>query len=196
MLLVAVRSRHAASIALVLALAACVWRIYLLRDGASMLRLFNGSDTRADGLMIGAALTLAGEGTLKRLGPLWPGAVAFLLWAVVYERWNSPWLYTWGLPAIAAASAILIAKIVAEQDCRLTRFLELKPLAGLGVISYAFYVWHYPILFFLDYGVAACFAATLACAIASRVLIERPVQQRRGRIIGKIVGWLFPARTS
>jgi hypothetical protein len=71
--------------------------------------------------------------------------------------------------------------------------LSIAPLRWLGIISYGVYLWHWPVIVYatpertgldgwaLD---AACVAATLALAVASFVLVERPI--RRGALRGGI----------
>jgi peptidoglycan/LPS O-acetylase OafA/YrhL len=75
-----------------------------------------------------------------------------------------------------------------------------RPLAGLGVVSYGFYLWHVPVLLFLrGHGLlplnpagAALVggAASLAVAVASWRLVERPaIAWARGipRAAGRVV---------
>lgn len=178
-LLVALKYRRGFETASGLAIAACLWRLHL-NDDASMMRMFNYLDTRADALMVGAALALC-ERHWKRIGLLWPAGVAFIAWALSEGAWSSPWLYTWGFPALALSSAVVIAKIAADQRGLMTRLLECRALAGLGVISYAFYVWHFPILYFYawDYGKPACLVATVLFAWGSWIIVERPIMRNR-----------------
>ena len=73
----------------------------------------------------------------------------------------------------------------------IARVLELRPLVGLGLISYGVYLWHWPISLWLDadstgldgvalFAVRA--AVTLAVSIASYKLLEMPIRTGRLRI--------------
>jgi len=193
LLLIILSSRHATIIILMIALIACAWRYSLYVEGTSMMRLFNGFDTRCDALMIGSALALASPSATKQIANIWPIALIFFLWALVYETWESPWLYYIGFTALAVMSASIIAKVSTEQTGWLTRSLEWKPLSGLGVISYGFYMWHYPIVFLTDnrFGIFEsaifCFVITLLCAVISWFMLEKPILLARKRAIPKLL---------
>jgi peptidoglycan/LPS O-acetylase OafA/YrhL len=69
-------------------------------------------------------------------------------------------------------------------------WLEARPLRRLGDLSYGFYLWHLPLLYFLArLGFSGGFAATFALALvpslllaaASWHLVERPLLERRRR---------------
>jgi peptidoglycan/LPS O-acetylase OafA/YrhL len=69
------------------------------------------------------------------------------------------------------------------------RLLGWRPLAGIGVVSYSLYVWHVPILnaivgrsaFARDYRLLLLVggALSIAAAVASYAVIERPFLRRR-----------------
>lgn len=69
------------------------------------------------------------------------------------------------------------------------RLLSLKPLVAVGLISYAFYLWHWPLLVYAHYakidplsGSEALSLVALAALLAtlSLYLIERPIRDRNG----------------
>lgn len=138
-------------------------------------------DWRVTPLFIGCALAFLKEPALKRIGMFWPIAVLILVWTVVSP---SPKLTIIFPIWCAIPSAIIIAKITSDQSCLMTRTLEWKPLVGLGVISYAFYLWH---MFGLKLqwafgGKFGSLIATIGFAWMSWVLIERPIRNNRERI--------------
>lgn len=160
---------------------AASWRLHL-EQTESVYRVLNSLDTRADGLMLGALLAFIDP---KHFARFWPFGILGLVWMLA-AHYNDPWVMAFGLPLIALCAATLIAKVTHDQEGWITRFLELKPLSGLGRISYAFYVWHYPILYFYypKYGFFLCLIATTLFAWASWILIERPIRQNRDRLSG------------
>lgn len=163
--------------------------------GAS--RVYYGTDTRAAGILIGAALAalLALRGPVKtRRGRVALELVAMAAAALLVTAWfrldgSSALLYHGGLFVCSLAAAGVIAAAAHPEPGLMARALRFRPLALLGVISYGVYLWHWPIFVWFDgqrsgLGGWSLFAAqvtlTLAVAIASFVLIERPI--RRGRI--------------
>jgi peptidoglycan/LPS O-acetylase OafA/YrhL len=69
-----------------LILAVVSWRLILWRGGATQFRLYCGSDTRADVLLIGCLIASAPK-VAERLARFYPLAVAFLL-LVALRRWK------------------------------------------------------------------------------------------------------------
>ncbi|MEL6234607.1 MAG: SGNH hydrolase domain-containing protein, partial [Pseudomonadota bacterium] len=84
------------------------------------------------------------------------------------------------------------------------RALSLPPLVGLGLISYALYLWHWPVLVFAGYAAmrplgpgetAALLGLSLALAYGSWRWVERPFRNharvgRRGVFVGAASGAL------
>jgi peptidoglycan/LPS O-acetylase OafA/YrhL len=72
--------------------------------------------------------------------------------------------------------------------------LEFKPLVGLGIVSYAFYLWHLPVFFAIRYFdphwndvvrvIVAC-VVTLSLTLLSWFLLERPLMRWAKRLEGK-----------
>jgi len=144
-LLAATLSLVAASVALM---------AWLYQPGADPSRIYYGTDTRAAGLLIGAALALAwpqrrapvagrnagwlldGAGTLALVGLL----VAFMR---VYEYHS--WLYRGGFLLTAVGTAIVIAATVHPRARLVPAILSWQPLRWIGLRSYGIYLWHWPI---------------------------------------------------
>ena len=82
----------------------------------------------------------------------------------------------------AIGFAVIIGTVAATPSSRL---LGSRPLAGLGVISYGFYLWHVPILLFMRghgllpldpvLGTLAAFVPVLAISTVSWLALERPL---------------------
>jgi peptidoglycan/LPS O-acetylase OafA/YrhL/lysophospholipase L1-like esterase len=90
------------------------------------------------------------------------------------------------LPALSIVTALAIAGLQHEGPAR--RLLSVRPLVAIGAISYGIYLVHWPVIVLLDEGrvghdgpllLAVRLGATLALALASAVLIERPVRRAR-----------------
>ena len=91
--------------------------------------------------------------------------------------------YLAGGPAIAVLTGLLL---VAWHGWAHVRHPVLRPLVLLGTVSYAAYLWNYPLTMWLrphlgvESGVVAA-ALTLVAAVVSWHLVEQPVQRMRTR---------------
>ena len=129
-------------------------------------------------------------GGVQHVAPV--ALVALAIACVVFPAGRGP-AYEGALPLIAAGSAMLILGL--QVDGPLRRVLSLSPFVGLGRISYGVYLFHWPIYVLIDreqwdlpVGVTLSIkvAITLAVALASYFLLERPVRTSE---------WLVPRRT-
>ena len=170
---------------------------WLYDPGADPSRVYYGTDTRAQSLLVGAVLAML----LAWHGPLRASAARLLLqltalagaiftgWLWVSASDDSSFLYQGGLLVSAIAIAVVIAAVVQPQRGPLGSLLSLSPLRWLGRISYGVYLWHWPVYLVLTpvrtgwHGAGLLtvqVALTLALAIASYYVIEIPV--RRGAL--------------
>jgi peptidoglycan/LPS O-acetylase OafA/YrhL/lysophospholipase L1-like esterase len=183
----------------ILAMAACsAWAMLALyHPGLDPTRVYEGTDTRASGLLIGAALAMAwpsrrGAAAAGRATRIALDAAAFAGLGVIFVMiWRtgqySPFLYRGGLILLSAASAAVIA--AAARPGTLTgKMLGCGPLRWLGVRSYGVYLWHYPVIVLFtpanateDLARAAWqTVVTIALAALSWRYIEEPI--RRGAL--------------
>jgi peptidoglycan/LPS O-acetylase OafA/YrhL len=116
-------------------------------------RLYYGTDTRASGLLIGAALAFCWS-PQQLFARRWVGWLIDLLglvgllvagWFVVTVGNHRPELYQGGFLVLGLATAAIIAAAVHPYAPLLPRLLALPPLVWLGVRSYSLYLWHWPI---------------------------------------------------
>jgi peptidoglycan/LPS O-acetylase OafA/YrhL len=145
------------------AAASTLLMIVLFSPGHSTDRIFYGTDTRAVGLLIGVALAILWNPNELRTRTSGPGA-GWLLDAVgvvalalivrdfvrVHDFDSS--LYRGGFLFLALFTGVLVA-VLAHPAARLGRLLGCAPLVWLGLRSYSFYLWHWPILMLTRPGV-------------------------------------------
>ncbi len=114
----------------------------------SFQRLYFGTDTRADALLIGCTLALLwARGLPRRLEDVltWlaipaVAGLALLMWFATVPGRS---LYVYGLLACSLASAVLIGNVVTGRPATLVRALEQPAAVFVGKISYGLYLWHY-----------------------------------------------------
>jgi peptidoglycan/LPS O-acetylase OafA/YrhL len=176
-----------------LIVAVVVWRNFLISHGAEPNRIYFGTDTRFDELLVGC---LAGVFFVSR--PKGQAGSRWLMWAAlgaglfltyrIFKR--NPWTF-WTvrmtLTLVAVATTVVIYTCVTGSFPLLKRILSAKALVFVGAISYSLYLWHVPAdLLLREVGglrhwqlEVSGFALTLAAACASYYLVERPFLKRR-----------------
>jgi peptidoglycan/LPS O-acetylase OafA/YrhL len=155
--------------------------------------LFHRTDTRADSILWGALLAhiwVRGKEPTRGVRVAAWIAAGFLLICMPFADLTGPFLYRGGLVAIDFACAVVILAIVDGRWIGRHLF-ELKPFVGLGLVSYAFYLWHMPVFFGIRHydkhwadwiRVAVAFLLTLALTLLSWYLLERPMMRWKDRI--------------
>jgi peptidoglycan/LPS O-acetylase OafA/YrhL len=190
------RLRVVGATVLALAAASALLMAALWEPGGEATRVYYGTDTRAQALLIGAALAvlLAATGGPRRAVARGVAeaagfaGLAFLVWVVVVkdEAWDR--LYRGGFSLVALAAAAVI--LAALQPGAMRRLLSMPPLPAIGLISYGLYLWHWPVDVFLSPArtgldgwtlFALRTAVAIAVATASFVLVERPIREQRVR---------------
>ena len=196
-------TRWLAGVAATGALASVVLTYALYVAGESVNRLYYGSDTRAQAVMVGACL-----GALGSVEHWFPGSsgwagrrcgrrliagvglvgAAACLWAVHAVSGSAVILYHGGFALMALATTAVIMAVIAQPRSLLSRVLSLGALGYIGRISYGLYLFHWPIFLMIDHGrtglggwqlLTVRLATTTAVAAGSYHFIERPVRDRR-----------------
>lgn len=128
--------------------------------------------TRSTGILLGAALAFSPP-RMPRLGWYAMGALLVLF----ATEGGDPYAgMVWRVSAAELVTALLIAHLA--QPSRLTAVLAWDPLRRVGLISYALYLWHFPVWAAL-HGMSlypralAAFVVALALAALSFVTVER-----------------------
>jgi peptidoglycan/LPS O-acetylase OafA/YrhL len=181
---------------LVLSAASAVAMFMFYQPGLDPTRVYEGTDTRAFGLLAGAALAMLWPSRRKARTPRWgrltleaAGVAGLAVIGLMIWRTGqySPFAYRGGLVLLSAATAA----VVAAAACPATVIglaLGWRPLRWIGVRSYGIYLWHYPVIVATtpanagpDLSRAALqVAASMALAALSWRFIEEPV--RRGAL--------------
>jgi peptidoglycan/LPS O-acetylase OafA/YrhL len=192
--------RRAGAAAMVAAVLVSVLSFGMLVPAATLLRM-------APQFAVGFALGLVAAGVLKpgtpRLSWHWLALGAGLPVLAVIAIFGPVWTvghYFWIDLAIMPAIALLLAGVATGRPAELVRFLDARPIRGLGSFSYSLYLTHAPIIVaiarrLVQPHVAAgvpSFLVTLVIGVPTAVLFarlfaaafERNVQRRLTRAAG------------
>jgi peptidoglycan/LPS O-acetylase OafA/YrhL len=171
----------------------------IYQPGVDPTRVYEGTDTRAFGLLVGAALAmvwpsrelLADRISLRgRLLLDGVGVAGLVIIGYLILRTNeySPFLYKGGIVLLSVAAVLTVTALVHPASW-LGVAVGWTPLRWLGVRSYGIYLWHYPIIVLTAPSMqqkasvtleVLQVVATIAVAALSWQYFEEPI--RRGAI--------------
>ncbi len=178
---------------LALAAGSAVLMLRLYHPGVDPTRVYEGSDTRACGLLIGAALAMLwpSRGVAAAIGRrsrfLLDGVGLAGLVVIGLMIWRtgqySPFLYRGGLVVLSLATAGVVAA-AAGAGTVVGVALGWRPLRWIGVRSYGIYLWHYPVIVLTSPAnatenlprAAAQVAASIGIAALSWRFVEEPIR--------------------
>ncbi len=166
--------------------------LMMLTHAGETTRVYMGTDTRAQALLIGAAFaalpTRAWAQRHERVARS-SAAVAVIglaaMWGV--DAVGPTFLFHGGFTLHAALAGVVLVATTSFDD-RLARWASSSTLRFLGRISYSLYLWHWPIFVLLTpqrmhvHGVAlkvVCIALSVAIATISTMVLEEPIRHRR-----------------
>lgn len=162
-------------------------------------RLYFGTDTHVQGLLLGAAIaclvwhldqrSTAPPRTLMRTAtPL--GLVSLLGIALIvrYVDGSTPFMFQGGFLIFGCCVAGLILALQVAPGSVLAKGFGLRPLAYVGRISYSIYLWHYPVFTlvthyrtglngYLLFGLRLLL--TIVLSLGSYYLVELPIRRRQ-----------------
>jgi peptidoglycan/LPS O-acetylase OafA/YrhL len=166
----------------------------LFHPGLDPSRLYYGTDTRAQDILVGATagILLAGRGPSTnrraRSGYSWLVVVAAAVFVWEWSKINgsSSFPYRGGFLVADVMVALVIVGVVKAPMGIPSRLLSLRPLTFVGRISYGLYLWHWPVFLVLNHArtglenyslFAVRVAVTFVFAVLSWYLVETPVRQ-------------------
>ncbi len=193
--------------------------VWFWQTGVPYLRMYFGSDTRANEILIGCiAALLISWGVFQRVeGSKWAGhlkwafhstailSLSGILLSFFLVRHNQGFVYNGGFALISVGVALVILDLVLFPSAT-SRIFEFALLVWIGRISYGIYLWHFPIfeasrqlfegrtsvIFYQIFGLIATFLV----AAASFYLLEQPFLKLRRRFgTSRPESDLFPVST-
>jgi peptidoglycan/LPS O-acetylase OafA/YrhL len=197
-------------VTITLGVASSVLMALLFHPGLDPSRIYYGTDTRLFDLMAGATLAFVAAArpqpgrqarrTLHTAGPLAALALG-VFWVVSGTAGGLPknYMFEGGFLLCAALAALVVADARLVQPGRFARLLGTRPLHFMGTISYGVYLWHWPVIVYLNgarTGLSTWpldllrVGVTLVVSTASYYLVERPI--RLAKLHGPLRWWLGP----
>jgi peptidoglycan/LPS O-acetylase OafA/YrhL len=203
------------------ALLSTAWMADLYHSGATQTRLYYGTDTHAQSILVGCALATVLTMVKRRRGTdsLVPvarsprsrwilsvvgvTAALGLAWLWTHTGSRDPFAYEGGFLVGAVLTALVLASAACAPTGPLAAALSVRVLTYLGTISYGMYLWYFPIFQYVDaartnqtglrlFAVRVC--VDVVIATLSFYLLELPV--RRGALFRfSSPRWVPRART-
>ncbi|MDI4646070.1 acyltransferase family protein [Cohnella hashimotonis] len=179
------------------AVVSAVLMAVLYVPGEDPSRIYYGTDTRAFGLLLGAALALVwpsgrlSTGLSRRsragLDAIGIAALAAVLLMIRCTSEYDSFLYRGGLVLLSLCAAALVA-VLAHPDSRFGAWLGCGPMRWIGKRSYGIYLWHYPVIVLSEKQVntdgpeplriALQLAVSVILAALSYRFVENPIRRR------------------
>jgi peptidoglycan/LPS O-acetylase OafA/YrhL len=180
-------------------LASMVAMALVFHPGHDPSTAYFGTETRLFDMLAGAAVAAVAAGrrqpraTVARslhvaAAVAAVGLAAFWAWAGGPGGLPPGWMFRGGFALCAVLAAVVVADLRQVRPGALGRALALRPLRWVGMISYGIYLWHWPVIVYLDQARTGLSGAPLdavriavigVAATASFYLVERPVRRMR-----------------
>jgi peptidoglycan/LPS O-acetylase OafA/YrhL len=203
-------TRALAVVASAMLVGSAVLMTVMYQPGRDPSRVYYGTDTRAQSLLVGALLAMlllrrpVVEGRVARIGLQVAGLVAAAglaaMWVSISDHADA--LYRGGFLLEALLVAVVITAVIQPRSGPLGALLSIGWIRWIGLVSYGVYLYHWPVYVALDeqrmgldgYALFALrVAVTFAIAAASYYLVEMPI--RRGELSRRRVTMLVPGVT-
>lgn len=191
---------------------------WLIAGADDYTRAYQGTDSHAFGLMLGAVLALVATRPLQtpvedpsRITVWLRGLLAWIGFAVVVAGWflipdNEPWVYPWGTLIVCIGMLAVMQGFLSSIDTQLgpgqllASILDNRVFVWLGERSYGIYLWHWPVLVIMnsqfprmpvEYVAAIVGAISVIAAHLSYTFVETPM--RFNGITPTLRSWLGPS---
>ena len=200
--------KHATTFVALTIAAVYSWRLYLVANGATWFRVFNGFDSKIDVLMAGVlvALLLSKEPVRALIGKTLGNPIAQVILCVLafYQfQWlghpsvgtTQDQIYYWAvkMPTTTILISAILASLITGSKGPVARILSNPIPVFVGKLSYSLYLWH-PLVhllycaffwdFFSKHGPTAelyQYGLIFAMAIFSYFVIEMPFLKLKSR---------------
>jgi peptidoglycan/LPS O-acetylase OafA/YrhL len=177
----------------------------LLWNPQDVNRLYFGTDTRAQSVLVGAALAVGlamwaerrGQGQTRDWQARTPrarqvltvvGAIGLAGSAALYIKVNAfeAFAYRGGFLLAALFAACVLLSVSCAQTSPVAWVLSVRPLTFVGRISYGMYLWHFPLFIFINHQrtglsgwalLGVRLVPTMGVATLSFFFVERPIRQ-------------------
>ena len=138
---------RALSVLAILVISVIMYRIgsYEVESSSALLRLYSSLPSRADSLIIGAALAyLWVGGYIPYRCPTAVSLAAWLIfcWCVTQYTLTEPFFFEFGWTITAVCGALIIWGSLGAQGTAYGRVLSWPWLRGIGKVAYGLYLWH------------------------------------------------------
>jgi peptidoglycan/LPS O-acetylase OafA/YrhL len=182
-------SGRAIGLLALLAAVSALLRVALAAAGAPDERSYFGTDTRAEALVVGAAVACLVARRTDLAVPTWAGVLG-LVAVIVSALLPDPDLgWSGSIYSVVAVSTAVLILAVRTGDHGLG--LASRPMTWLGERSYSLYLWHVPVILVVRPlegpnqagDVAAAVLAMLVLTEISYRYVERPFRGRKDRAV-------------
>jgi peptidoglycan/LPS O-acetylase OafA/YrhL len=186
------RRRGLIALGLVAATLLSTLAMALTYDAASPSRSYYGSDGRAQQLLVGVLLALGLHGLTRtaRAARVWAVIAASSLLSLLFLMHRlhdtSSKYYHGGALVAALVTAVLVAAVELHPESQIGALLSLRPVVWVGKVSYGIYLWHWPVLLWVD-GTVARVLVTLGVSALSFYAFERPIRTGQVWWLGKSI---------
>lgn len=130
-------------------LIATAWRWAWINRGTGWIEVYSRFDTRLTGMMLGSLLAAAlSDSGCRVFLCRWKNHVYLLPILAIFmanRGWFSDWMLRYGLTFVELGTAATILAVM-FREAWLTNLLSSPWMVQVGRLSYAIYLWHYPIM--------------------------------------------------
>jgi peptidoglycan/LPS O-acetylase OafA/YrhL len=175
------------------AMASMAIRIGLLVAGAEYDRVYNGTDSHLDPVLLGCAaacsLEFGGRARVFEVARRASWLAALVLVVFATRARDSEFVTRWAYFGVGLATVVLMLAVLDARTGLVERILRRRVLVSLGRVSYGLYLWHVPVFHVVrevdidSWGLRMLirFSVSLGLALLSYRYIEQPFLAMKSR---------------